>query len=170
MNKDAWLLVDGYNVLNNWPSFARLKMLDLGHARDLFLDAVANYASFRGCLPVVVFDAYAVKGEATVEKRPGVDVVFTAAGETADSYIEKAAYRLLRGKREVFVVTGDQSEQMAILGMGAYRLTAGELIADCLKICREIAEAGEGGFGRREVAARLDSEVRTRLERLRRDG
>jgi predicted RNA-binding protein with PIN domain len=172
MNKDAWLLVDGYNVLNSWPDFAGLLTADLAHARDRLADTIANYASFKGCLPIVVFDAYAAKGAATVENRPGVDVVFTAEGETADSYIEKTAYRLLREKKDVFVVTGDQNEQMAVLGMGAYRLTAGELIGDCLKTCREIAETGGGGFlaGRREVAGRLAAEVITSLERLRRDG
>jgi predicted RNA-binding protein with PIN domain len=172
MNKDAWLLVDGYNVLNNWPAFARVRTADLSHARDRLADTIANYASFKGCLPIVVFDAYAAKGAAVVENRPGVEVVFTAEGETADSYIEKTAYRLLRGKKDVFVVTGDQNEQMTVLGMGAYRLTAGELIEDCLKTCREIAETGGGGLltGRREVAERLDSDVITRLEKLRRDG
>jgi predicted RNA-binding protein with PIN domain len=172
MNKDAWLFVDGYNLLNRWPLFSRLAAEDLAHARDRLADAIANYASFKGYAPVVVFDAYASKGGAVVENRPGVDVVFTAEGETADSYIEKATYRLLREKRDVFVVTGDLDEQMAVLGMGAYRLTAGEMIGDCLKTCREIAEVGGGGLlaGRREVAARLGAEAATKLERLRREG
>jgi predicted RNA-binding protein with PIN domain len=166
------LLVDGYNLLNNWPVFARLTAENLAHARDRLADAIANYAAFKGYAPVVVFDAYAAKGAAVVENRPGVDVVFTAEGETADSYIEKAAYRLLRETRDVFVVTGDFDEQMAILGMGAYRMTAGELIGDYLKTCRDIAEAGSGGLlaGRREVAGRLDAKVVTKLEELRRDG
>ncbi|MDR3349379.1 MAG: NYN domain-containing protein [Acidaminococcales bacterium] len=171
MNKGAWLLVDGYNVLHNWPAFDKLRVADLSHARDRLADTIADYASFKGCLPAVVFDAYAAKGDAVVEHRPGVDVVFTAEGETADSYIEKAAYRLLREKNDVFVVTGDQSEQMAVLGMGAYRLAVGEFIGDCLKTGRAIAEAGGGGLlaGRREVSERLASEVVTRLEKLRRD-
>jgi predicted RNA-binding protein with PIN domain len=170
VNKDAWLLVDGYNLLNNWTAFDRLRTIDLAHARDRLADTIANYASFKGCLPLLVFDAYAAKGGAVIEKRPGIEVVFTAEGETADTYIEKTAYGLLKGKREVFVVTGDRNEQMTALGMGAYRVTTGELIADCLKTCRDIAATGGAGLldGRREVAARLEADAAARLENLRR--
>lgn len=168
----AYLLVDGYNIINSSKDFEQLKIDDLAHARDLFTDMLANYAAFRDCLPILVFDAYARPGAATVEEYPGIKVVFTGEGETADSYIERAAYEFLQKNNKVFVVTGDHSEQLMILGMGAYRLTAGELMADCKKVCEEIKErvtAGRPLSGRREVAGRIKDEVLSKLERLRRE-
>lgn len=144
----------------------------MSHARDIFAGMLANYAAFKGCVPVLVFDAYAVKGSATIEERPGIQVVFTEEGETADSYIEKTAYNLLQKNNKVFVVTGDHSEQLMILGMGAYRLTAGELLNDCNKVCKDIAArvvAGKPLAGRQEVAERLGADILHKLEDLRRE-
>ena len=170
MLKDAYLLIDGYNILNSWPELSRLKEVDLAHARDSLADALANYAAFKGCLTVLVFDAYAVKGKSAREERQGITVVFTGEGETADSYIEKIAYDLLKNKKTVFVVTGDHYEQLAILGMGAYRMTAGELLCDCRETDRLIVEAVNARplAGRQEVAERLCDETMTKLENIRR--
>ena len=168
---DAYLLVDGYNVLSSSSEFAQLKDEDLAHARDIFADMLANYAAFKGCMPILVFDAYAVKTPAAIEEKKGVQVVFTGEGETADSYIEKTVYQLLHKNKKVFVVTGDHSEQLTILGMGAYRLTAAELMSDCKKTCKEIAErivAGRPLSGRQEVAQRINMTVLSQLENLRR--
>ena len=170
MIKDAYLLIDGYNVLNNWPELSRLKDANLAHARDKMAHALANYAAFQGYLPVLVFDAYAVKGKAAKENHPGITVVFTGEGETADSYIEKTAYGLLKDKKTVFVVTGDYNEQLIVMGMGAYRLTVSELIDDCCKVERLIMETSNPHplTGRREIAGRLDDDLVARLENLRR--
>ena len=37
-----YYLVDGYNVINNWPEFAGIRDKDLEHARDLLTDQVAG--------------------------------------------------------------------------------------------------------------------------------
>ena len=169
----AYLLVDGYNVLSSASDFEQMRSEDLAHARDIFSDMLANYAAFKGCIPILVFDAYAIKNPVTIEERPGIQVIFTGEGETADSYIEKTAYNLLQKNNKVFVVTGDHSEQLVILGMGAYRLTAGELMSDCKKVCKEITErviSGRPLAGRQEVAQRIDTDVLSKLEDLRRKG
>ncbi len=172
MTRDSCLLVDGYNVINSWTDFAGLKSLELEHARDKLVDVLASYAAFQGCDVTVVFDAYAVEGRSTIMERSGVQVVFTAEGETADSYIERMAYGFVRQSKKVFVVTGDRMEQLMALGMGAYRLTAKELSEDCVRVGKAISErvvAGRPLAGRREVASRLDEQVMRRLESLRRD-
>lgn len=171
MDKNSYLFVDGYNVLNSWDIFQELKDTDLSHARDLLVDMMANYAAFKGCKAVVVFDAYAVKTPIAIEQKAGVQVVFTEEGETADSYIEKTAYNLLRLREKIFVVTGDHSEQLMILGMGAYRITAGELLEDYITVCKDIKERGRGNrplSHRREIASRINDDVLYKLERLRR--
>lgn len=172
MTRDACLLVDGYNVINSWKDFEQLKKIDLEHARDRLVDVLSNYAAFKGCFVTVVFDAYVATGVASISERSGVEVVFTAEGETADSYIEKIAYNLVRQGKKVFVVTGDYLEQLMALGVGAYRLTAKELYKDCLQVKMSIAERVSGGrplAGRHELAGRLDEQMMQMLERLRRN-
>ena len=39
-----YYLVDGYNVINNWPEFAGIRDKDLEHARDLLTDQVAEFS------------------------------------------------------------------------------------------------------------------------------
>lgn len=171
MTNGAYLLVDGYNIINSWSELDRLKSIDLGHARDKLVEVLANYAAFKGCEATVVFDAYATRQEGSVEQVLGLLVVYTGEGETADSYIEKTAYNLLAKKKKVFVVTGDYVEQTTILGMGAYRMTARELYNDCAQSSKEIIEkviAGHPLKGRQEVADRLGYEVIGKLEELRR--
>ncbi len=171
MTESSNLLVDGYNVLNSWTDFEKMKNASLEHARDRLVDILANYGAFQGCEVTVVFDAYAVDGAGVSEEKAGVWVVFTSEGETADSYIEKAAYDMVRLGRKVFVITGDGHEQLTALGVGAYRLTARELLEDCRRVEREIAVRVENGrplAGRQEVAGRLDPLVAGRLEGLRR--
>ena len=81
----------------------------------------------RKCHLIVVFDAYKVKGGVgSVEKKHGLDVVYTKEAETADMYIEQASYDLSR-KHRVRVATSDGMEQMIILGHGAERISATEL-------------------------------------------
>ncbi len=169
---NAYLLVDGYNVLNSWSEFKQLKDVDLAHARDKFIDIIVNYAAFKGYQPIIVFDAYAVSGQTSIEEKSGVQVVFTQQGQTADSYIEKTTYELLKLKNDVFVVTGDYSEQMAILGMGAYRLTTKELEKDykkCLVTIKERIVAGRPLAHRQELGARLKHDVAIRLDTIRKN-
>lgn len=173
MTNGAYLLVDGYNIINSWSELDRLKSIDLAHARDQLVEILANYSSFKGCKTTVVFDAYAVRQEGSVESTMGLLVVFTGEGQTADSYIEKTAYELLSKKNKVFVVTGDYVEQTTILGMGAYRMTSKELYNDCSYSRKEIVKAVVGGRplkGRQEVAERIGYEVFDKLEKLRRKG
>ena len=60
-----------------------------------------------------------------MEKRGNIDIVYTKEAETADAYIEKAAYEL-RNKRRVRVATSDGMEQLIILASGALRISARE--------------------------------------------
>ena len=75
-----YYLVDGYNVINNWPEFAGIRDKDLEHARDLLTDQVAEFSAFRGYEAIVVFDAMDVKGPEATEHSRGCTVVYTAEG------------------------------------------------------------------------------------------
>jgi len=170
IKEDAVMLVDGYNVINAWPDLMELK--DLEHARDKFVDIMAGYGAFKSLKVIVVFDAHGVAGVGSAQQVfNDVEVVYTCEGETADSYIEKNAYYLVRQGQRVHVVTSDWVEQLVILGAGAYRIPARELINDIKqfnKIIKERFAHSVLNQRRHELGNRLNGEVAKRLDDIRR--
>ncbi|SDF85804.1 NYN domain-containing protein [Sporolituus thermophilus] len=166
------LIVDGYNVINAWPELAALKEDSLEHAREKLLEVMAGYGAYKGYRVIVVFDAHAVAGMDSVEQiTPDLEVVYTGEGQTADSYIEKMVYYLVRQGHRVYVVTSDWAEQMVILGAGAFRIPARELWQDVREMKRDVADKyGETvlTYRRHELGSRLNHEVVRRLNELRR--
>ena len=100
-----WLIVDGYNVINSWTDFAKLRKDNLEHARDLLREKILEYAVFKGYIGLLVFDAQEVQGSAEEENYGAVTVIYTDEGETADSWIERKTYELNKNGDKVFVVT-----------------------------------------------------------------
>lgn len=86
------MIVDGYNVIGNWPELAKLKAEDhFDVARDRLLDILAEYRSHENAKMIVVFDAMYVPGIGKSYAKWDLQVVFTKEDETADSYIERLA-------------------------------------------------------------------------------
>ena len=164
-------MIDGYNVVNNWREFKAVREESLEHAREMLIAAAAEYAAFKGQEAIIVFDALEVQGLSREETRGGVRIIFSSEGETADSWIERRAYELAKEGNKVFVVTSDYAEQIAILGVGAYRISAREFHEDYLEVKKQIRERndrGTKGKARNEVGSRLNGDVLDQLERLRR--
>lgn len=167
--KDLFL-IDGYNVINAWPQLIALRD-NLGHARDKLIDMIAGYGAYQDLEVIIVFDAHSSVGVLQQQEITGdLTVIYTDAGETADSYIEKAAYTLVRERRRVFVVTSDWVEQMVILGAGAYRISSRELLEDVKRVERIIREGFTDtavNYRRHELGNRLSLDVAARLEKMR---
>ncbi len=123
---EEYLLVDGYNIIFAWDELKALASFNLDAARDQLIALMCDFNGMRNLRLILVFDAYRVAGgRGSVEKRGNVDIVYTKEAETADAYIEKAAYEL-RNKRRVRVATSDGMEQLIILASGALRISARE--------------------------------------------
>ena len=164
------LLVDGYNVINAWPELIALRD-DLEYARDKLVEIFSGYGAFKSQQVIIVFDAHAVSGSnESYFIAPGLEVVYTSEGETADSYIERLAYEQVRSGKRVFVVTSDWTEQLVILGVGAYRISARELLQEVKKVRRQLEDGYSKNvltYRRQELENRLSKEVVERLEELR---
>lgn len=66
------LIIDGYNIINKWPSLKKAKSKSLDFARQQFIDTVEKYSDYTGIKVTIVFDG---KGEMlqrvdTLTKRP----------------------------------------------------------------------------------------------------
>ncbi len=136
-----YLLVDGYNMIFAWEELKALAGQDLSAARKALMDILSNYQGFRQNRVILVFDAYKVpQGTGSVTQYHNIHVVYTREAETADSYIEKASYRLQKeGKNRVRVATSDSPVQFIILGHGALRVSAQELRHEVTQTQGEIA-------------------------------
>ncbi len=125
-----YLLVDGYNIIFAWDRLKKIANDNLDLARNELINILCNYQGYKRCELIVVFDAYKVKGnKGEVERHGGITAVYTKEAETADMYIEKAT-RTLGKKHRVKVATSDRLEQLIILGAGAIRISASELLAE----------------------------------------
>ncbi len=125
-----YLLVDGYNIIFAWEDLKQLAEENLELARNQLIHRLGNYQGWRNCHIIIVFDAYRVKGkERTVEQHGALHVVYTKEAETADTYIEQVSHTLAKEYR-VRVATSDGLEQIIVLGNGAQRLSARELLAE----------------------------------------
>ena len=134
------LLVDGYNVIFAWDELKELAADNLDAARARLMDILCNYAGYKQCVPILVFDAYKVKGGVReVERYHNLYVVYTKEAETADMYIEKTTHEIARRFR-TRVVTSDTTEQLIILGNGAMRISSQAFEQEVRAVEAEIRE------------------------------
>ncbi len=133
-----YLLVDGYNIIFAWDDLKQLAEENLELARSRLIHRMGNYQGWRKNNIIIVFDAYRVKGkDRTLEQHGEIHVVYTKEAETADSYIEQVSHTLAKEYR-VRVATSDGLEQIIVLGNGAQRVSARELLAEVQSVEAEI--------------------------------
>ncbi len=133
-----YLLVDGYNVIFAWEELKAIAADNLDAARHKLMDKLCNYAGYRQCVLILVFDAYRVSGgEREVEKYHNIYVVYTKEAETADMYIEKATHEIAK-QHYTRVVTSDGAEQLIILGNGALRVSSRAFLDEVKTVEQEI--------------------------------
>lgn len=135
-----YLLVDGYNIIFAWEDLNELAKVNIEAARSKLMDILCNYQGYKKCTLILVFDAYKVEGnQGSVQKYHNIYVVYTKEAETADQYIEKTVHEIGR-KYHVTVATSDAMEQVIILGQGASRMSAKNLLDEISQMKEEIRE------------------------------
>lgn len=162
------LVVDGYNVIGAWEMAAK-KAWTIEESRMQLTSRLEEYAAYHGIDTVLVFDGTRSERRIRSEEWTGdVQTVFTRHGETADQYIERLCDQQPR-HREVRVATNDAVEQTIILGRGATRMPARELLREMAKAhAVQRAQLGQRTMGRNPLIARLPKEQQALLERMRR--
>lgn len=139
-DEEAYLLVDGYNIIFAWEELKQLAEDNIMSARDRLMDILSDYQGFRKMTLILVFDAYKVEGNpGTIFKYHNIYVVYTKEAETADQYIEKTVHKIGR-RHHVTVATSDALEQVIILGQGGHRISAQGLQNEILLAKQELRE------------------------------
>ncbi|HOB35592.1 MAG: NYN domain-containing protein [Firmicutes bacterium] len=163
-----YLIIDGYNVIGNWPELKRLSAASLEDAREKLVEILAEYQAFTGKQIIIVFDAYRSKGRKETENRPGIEIRYTEHGQTADTLIESLAAQL-SPRHAVGVVTSDWAQQQIVMGKGARRWSSREFRLEVHKVAGEISNAaGRTATDRPAVdlAARINEKSRQKLENI----
>ena len=128
--KEDCLLVDGYNIIYANQKLSDMAKENLGAARDHLVDALCSYQGFKKGTIIVVFDAYQVEGgRGSIEPYHNIYIAYTKEAQTADAYIESATKKLA-SDYNVIVATSDYAEQKIVVGHGAVRLSARELLLE----------------------------------------
>ncbi|MCI3923312.1 NYN domain-containing protein [Paenibacillus sp. TRM 82003] len=166
---DEVLIVDGYNVIGAWPHLRELRDRDLDLARDLLIDAIADFQGYSGWKCIIVFDAYNVPGLGKRYDLRKVEVHYTKEKETADEMIERFCKQLARRRRQIYVATSDFTEQNVAFGSGALRLSTRELLVKVRQSQKEItSRVQEKPLSERNtIDKRLNNEQRALLEKWR---
>ncbi len=143
--REQLLIIDGYNVLFNWPELAEMAKIDLGMARTRLIEILGDYAAFKNIRMVLVFDGYRAKGNPGQKSRwEKVEIVYTKEGQTGDAYIESLATRIGHNY-STRVVTSDSLVQLSSFRSGLLRMSSREL--------REAVENARGEI--RDLLVRL---------------
>ena len=142
------LVVDGYNVIYKSARYlARMDETSDGdpfeQARDLLVADVAAYAKGR-YEPVIVFDA---AGNLSPERpnlsKAGVRMVFSPAGESADTVIERLVTEARLAPQAVTVVTSDRTIRATVGGVPVTRVSSDVLVADVNALATEYSRENE---------------------------
>jgi len=164
-----YLIVDGYNIINNWPILVELKNDNLELARDKLIEMLQNYQGVQDINIIIVFDAHLSSAKMRTTSNQGrVQILYTKAGETADALIERMISEI-PARSKITVVTNDWNEQRIILGKGALRMTSRELMHRLTATEEIIHSKSDNSVMRiKSIEDRLGAQVKRKLEEWRR--
>lgn len=152
--KDRYLIIDGYNMIGQSRELSKVARESLEEAREQLLDVIANYNAVVADEIVCVFDAYEQSGIEREYMYHGVKTVLRKK-KTADSYIERYVYNLYnKHTTHITVVTSDMSEQHAIFGAGAYRVSSREMWRDLKENAMTVSKSVDD-FNERKPRTRI---------------
>jgi predicted RNA-binding protein with PIN domain len=115
----ARILVDGFSLLHSWPELAPGKPRHSPVAREELIQQLTQFHDACGTPITIVFDGASARQEVNEPpSTPGVEILYSRDGQTADQLIERSAYRL-RAFGEVLVVTDDFAERDLVASLGA---------------------------------------------------
>lgn len=164
------IIVDGYNLIRQWPELALLDRADLEAGREALLRALADYRRTRGHRITVVFDGRE-RGDpsGSAGQAHGIAVRYSRLGETADEVIARLAAEAGQGGA---VVSSDHAVQAAARRHGAAALSSPEFLARIDAARLALLKGGEEEAGRprktgKGTARRLPKAERQTQRRLR---
>jgi len=134
-----YLLIDGHSVLHSWPDLLALHRRQPRNAREELVRRMRHLHDMGTWEVTIVFDGKAGTPE---PKRPGdIAVLYSRAGQTADSVIEALVARQKPKDREaITVITADGGERTTVESLGAYCMSPDWLEAEMRAVAADFEE------------------------------
>jgi predicted RNA-binding protein with PIN domain len=110
------ILVDGYNVIKRDASFEALSLKSLAAARQLLVNQIATRYRHTPHQVIVVFDGDGISEQSTQDRR--VRIVYSRAGETADTVIARLAASARAAGHEVELYSDDSEVRQSVAQQG----------------------------------------------------
>lgn len=118
------IIIDGYNLIRQSNSLSILDLQDIQLGREALVERLAAYKKVKSHRITVVFDGTEAPSLSQRRQRhKGISIVFSHAGESADTVIKKMARR---EKQKALVVTSDQDIVQSATSSGAATVSADE--------------------------------------------
>ena len=119
------ILVDGYNVIKRDTSFQSVRQKSFEAARHALITQLINSYRHTPHRVTVVFDGNAPQEQTTHQQR--IRIIFSRAGESADSVIARLAAQARTEGRDVEMFSDDMEVQHAIKKVGGTAQSTGHL-------------------------------------------
>jgi predicted RNA-binding protein with PIN domain len=110
------ILVDGYNVIKRDASFQALSVKSLADARQLLINQLRSRYRHTPHQVIVVFDGDGVSEQNIQDHR--VRIIYSRAGETADSVIARLAAVAQTAGRKVELYSDDNEVKQSVVQQG----------------------------------------------------
>jgi predicted RNA-binding protein with PIN domain len=156
------LIVDGYNVIHSLERYRAPREAAIESAVQSLLADLIDLAAANELEVVLVLDG---RGEGSQARFGGVKVVYSRAGQSADSFIERLAYRGTGSDQAV--CTSDHAQQKAVSRPGTRVMTPKHLGAMIEEQAVERTDRTAGAYFR-PLEERLPESMRKRLDDFRR--
>jgi uncharacterized protein len=119
------ILVDGYNIIKRDASFQSLGTKRLAAARQLLIDQLVSRYRHTPHQVIIVFDGEGASEQTIQDRR--VRIIYSRAGETADSVIDRLAVTARAEGREVELYSDDTEVRQSVARQGGNVGSAGQL-------------------------------------------
>jgi predicted RNA-binding protein with PIN domain len=165
--------IDGYNVIHHCHRLKALARVDFESARETLIDRVARYCTDADKAAKIIFDGRGRHPDliSPFLCGPRLEVIYSAAHQTADALIEREVYEADK-RASIVVVTSDRGIRDLCGGLGAltmhpdYFLTTIEESLQQARTSLALAQRRPARATRMED--HLDEDTRKELEALRR--
>lgn len=131
------ILVDGYNIIKNSPSFRTVESRNLEAARNLLISQLVNRYRHTPHQVIVVFDGDAPSEQVSHYRR--ICIIFSKHDETADSVIARLAGEAQKAGREVELYSNDEEVRQAVAQQGGSAHSTERLTGQLNAAPRDIA-------------------------------
>lgn len=130
------LIIDGYSLIHRDPELKRVIAVNLQKAREQLIEKVARTMTAMASRVTIVFDGQGAGSGA--DGIGAVEVLYSSAGQTADSLIERLVHQA-RVPGSWLVVTNDRRERETVMAAGVQTMSCAVFIEECARMQRHHA-------------------------------